>query len=33
MAEKVRVFNARELERLLAKFGFDLISQKGSHRK
>lgn len=33
MGEKIRVFTARELERLLARYGFELISQKGSHRK
>lgn len=33
MGEKIRVFTARELERLLSRYGFVLISQKGSHRK
>lgn len=33
MGGKIRVFSARELERLLTKFGFELVSQKGSHRK
>lgn len=33
MGEKIRQFTARELERLLSRFGFILISQKGSHRK
>lgn len=33
MGEKIRQFTARELERLLARFGFILISQKGSHKK
>jgi predicted RNA binding protein YcfA (HicA-like mRNA interferase family) len=33
MGEKIRLFTARELERLLAAYGFALISQKGSHRK
>ena len=33
MGEKIRQFTARELERLLARYGFQLVSQKGSHRK
>lgn len=33
MGEKLRVFTAREIERVLSKYGFTLISQKGSHRK
>jgi predicted RNA binding protein YcfA (HicA-like mRNA interferase family) len=33
MGEKIRVFTVRELERLLSRYGFVLISQKGSHRK
>ena len=33
MGEKIRLFTARDLERLLARYGFVLISQKGSHRK
>ena len=33
MGEKIRQFTARELERLLKRFGFALISQKGSHKK
>jgi predicted RNA binding protein YcfA (HicA-like mRNA interferase family) len=33
MGEKIRQFTARELERLLIRFGFILISQKGSHKK
>ncbi len=33
MGGKIRVFTASEIERLLAKHGFELISQKGSHRK
>lgn len=33
MGEKLRVFTARELEQLLARYGFERISQKGSHRK
>lgn len=33
MGEKIRLFTARELERLLGRYGFVFISQKGSHRK
>jgi predicted RNA binding protein YcfA (HicA-like mRNA interferase family) len=33
MGERIILFTARELERLLTKYGFELISQKGSHRK
>lgn len=33
MGDKLRVFTAREIERILSKYGFILISQKGSHRK
>ena len=33
MGEKIRLFNARELERLISRYGFVMISQKGSHRK
>ena len=33
MGEKIRLFTAKELEKLLALFGFQLVSQKGSHRK
>lgn len=30
---KARRFSARELERLLSRYGFQLVSQSGSHRK
>ncbi len=33
MGEKIRLFTARELESLLLRYGFVLISQKGSHKK
>jgi predicted RNA binding protein YcfA (HicA-like mRNA interferase family) len=33
MGEKFRQFTAKELERLLSRYGFIQISQKGSHRK
>ncbi len=31
--EKIRRFTAKEIEKLLANYGFELVSQKGSHRK
>ncbi len=30
---RLRRMNAEEVERILHKYGFELISQKGSHRK
>lgn len=33
MGDKIRVFDARGLEKLLSRYGFIQISQKGSHRK
>lgn len=33
MGERVRRMTAREVETLLRRYGFRLISQKGSHRK
>jgi len=33
MGERIRRMTARDLERLLKTFGFELVSQKGSHRK
>ena len=33
MSDRVRRMTARELEALLRRYGFDLVSQKGSHRK
>jgi predicted RNA binding protein YcfA (HicA-like mRNA interferase family) len=33
MGEKIRQFTAKELERLLSRYGFVHVSQKGSHRK
>ncbi|HLA09030.1 MAG TPA: type II toxin-antitoxin system HicA family toxin [Pyrinomonadaceae bacterium] len=33
MGERIRRMTAREVERLLKTYGFELISQKGSHRK
>lgn len=33
MGERVRRMTAREIEAILARFGFVLVSQQGSHRK
>ncbi len=33
MGERIRRMTAREVETLLRRYGFQLISQKGSHRK
>lgn len=33
MGERIRRMAAREAEALLRRYGFELISQKGSHRK
>jgi predicted RNA binding protein YcfA (HicA-like mRNA interferase family) len=33
MSDRLRRMTAREVETLLRKHGFDLVSQKGSHRK
>jgi predicted RNA binding protein YcfA (HicA-like mRNA interferase family) len=33
MTQRMRRMTAREVETLLRKHGFDLISQRGSHRK
>lgn len=33
MGERIRRMTAREVESLLSRQGFQLISQKGSHRK
>jgi predicted RNA binding protein YcfA (HicA-like mRNA interferase family) len=33
MGERIRRLTAREVERLLKTYGFELVSQKGSHRK
>jgi len=33
MSDRVRRMTAREVEAVLGRNGFDLISQKGSHRK
>jgi predicted RNA binding protein YcfA (HicA-like mRNA interferase family) len=30
---RIRRMNAHEVEKLLRQYGFELISQKGSHRK
>ncbi|NEQ78734.1 MAG: type II toxin-antitoxin system HicA family toxin [Moorea sp. SIO2I5] len=33
MGDRIRRMNARQVEAILGRYGFDLISQKGSHRK
>lgn len=33
MGERVRRMTARELESILGRYGFELVSQKSSHRK
>jgi len=33
VSQRIRRMNARQLESLLRQYGFELISQKGSHRK
>jgi predicted RNA binding protein YcfA (HicA-like mRNA interferase family) len=33
MGGKIRPFNAKQLEQLLSRYGFALLSQKGSHKK
>jgi predicted RNA binding protein YcfA (HicA-like mRNA interferase family) len=33
MGERLRRMTAREVEGLLRRYGFQLVSQKGSHRK
>lgn len=30
---RIRRMNADEVERILARYGFELVAQKGSHRK
>ena len=33
MGERIRRMNAKQVETILKKYGFQLIGQKGSHRK
>ena len=33
MSERLRALTATEVEAILRRFGFHLVSQKGSHRK
>lgn len=33
MGERIRRLNAKQVEKILMKYGFELISQKGSHKK
>ena len=33
MGERIRRMDAKQVEKILKKYGFQLIAQKGSHRK
>nr|WP_216595532.1 type II toxin-antitoxin system HicA family toxin [Myxosarcina sp. GI1] len=33
MGDRIRRMNAKEVEKILKKYGFELVSQKGSHKK
>lgn len=33
MGERIRRMNAKQVEKILQKYKFELISQKGSHKK
>ena len=33
MGERIRRMNAKQVEKILEHYGFQLVSQKGSHRK
>ena len=33
MGDRIRRMNAKQVEKILKKYGFELISQKGSHKK
>ena len=33
MSQRIRRMTARQLESLLRQYGFELVSQRGSHRK
>ena len=33
MGERIRRLNAKQVEKILKKYGFELISQKGNHKK
>lgn len=33
MSSRIRRLTAREVENILSQYGFQLVSQKGSHRK
>ena len=33
MGERIRRMNGKQVEKILQKYGFELISQKGSHKK
>ena len=33
MGERIRRMSAKQVEKILQKYGFELVSQKGSHKK
>ncbi len=33
MGERIRPMNAKQVEKILEQYGFQIVSQKGSHRK
>ena len=33
MGDRIRRMNAKQIEKILQKYGFELISQKGHHKK
>ena len=33
MGERIRRMDAKQVEKILKRYGFQLVSQKGSHRK
>ena len=33
MGERIRRMNAKQVEKILEQYGFQIVSQKGSHRK
>jgi predicted RNA binding protein YcfA (HicA-like mRNA interferase family) len=33
MGDRIRRMDAKQIEKILKQYGFELISQKGSHRK
>ncbi|MEM9512316.1 MAG: type II toxin-antitoxin system HicA family toxin [Cyanobacteria bacterium J06642_2] len=33
MGDRIRRMDAKQVEKILTRYGFELVSQKGSHRK